>query len=57
MVVLLGAIPPDAIGLVSGMDQVPPLYLKVGRNLGRARAELGPLRPAAGRAARICRPD
>ena len=34
MVVLLGAIPSIAIGLVSGLDQVPPLYLRVGRNLG-----------------------
>ncbi len=33
-VVLLGAVPSIANGLVSGLDQVPPLYLKVGRNLG-----------------------
>jgi NitT/TauT family transport system permease protein len=34
MVVLLGATPSIAIGLMSGLDQVPPLYLRVGRNLG-----------------------
>jgi NitT/TauT family transport system permease protein len=33
-VILLGAVPSIANGLVSGLDQVPPLYLKVGRNLG-----------------------
>jgi NitT/TauT family transport system permease protein len=33
-VVLLGAVPSIAVGVVSGLDQVPPLYLKVGRNLG-----------------------
>lgn len=33
-VVLLGAVPSIANGLVSGLDQVPPLLLKVGRNLG-----------------------
>jgi NitT/TauT family transport system permease protein len=34
MVVLIGAAPSIAIGVVSGLDQVPPLYLRVGRNLG-----------------------
>jgi sulfonate transport system permease protein len=34
MVVLLGAIPSIAIGLLDGLDRVPPLYLRVGRNLG-----------------------
>jgi NitT/TauT family transport system permease protein len=33
-VILLGAVPSVANGLVSGLDQVPPLFLKVGRNLG-----------------------
>lgn len=33
-VVLLGAVPSIAVGVVSGLDQVPSLYLKVGRNLG-----------------------
>ena len=34
LVVLIGAAPSIAIGVVSGLDQVPPLYLRVGRNLG-----------------------
>ncbi|MCK1822185.1 ABC transporter permease [Streptomyces sp. XM83C] len=33
-VVLLGAVPSIANGLVSGIDQVPPLYLRAGRTLG-----------------------
>jgi NitT/TauT family transport system permease protein len=33
-VVLAGAVPSIAVGVVSGLDQVPPLYLRVGRNLG-----------------------
>ena len=33
-VVLLGAVPSIAVGVVSGLDHVPPLYLRVGRNLG-----------------------
>ena len=33
-VVLLGAVPSIANGMVSGIDQVPPLYLRVGRVLG-----------------------
>jgi len=33
-VVLLGAVPSIANGTVSGVDQVPPLYLRVGRVLG-----------------------
>ena len=33
-VVLLGAVPSIANGLISGIDQVPPLYLRVGRVLG-----------------------
>ena len=33
-VVLLGAVPSIANGLVSGVDQVPPLFLRVGRVLG-----------------------
>ncbi|MDH6108456.1 NitT/TauT family transport system permease protein [Kitasatospora sp. MAP12-15] len=36
-VVLLGAVPSIALGLVSGLDQVPPLFLLVGRNLGARR--------------------
>ena len=34
MVVLLGAVPSIAIGLLDGLDRVPPLYLRVGHNLG-----------------------
>ncbi len=33
-VILLGAVPSIANGTVSGVDQVPPLYLRVGRVLG-----------------------
>ena len=36
-VVLMGAVPSIANGLVAGIDQVPPLYLKVGRVLGARR--------------------
>ncbi|AIS01183.1 ABC transporter permease [Streptomyces glaucescens] len=35
-VILLGAVPSIANGLVSGVDQVPPLYLRAGRTLGAA---------------------
>jgi NitT/TauT family transport system permease protein len=34
MVVLLGAVPSIANGLLAGVSQVPPLYLRVGRVLG-----------------------
>ena len=34
MVVLLGAIPSIANGLVSALDQIPPLYLRAGKVLG-----------------------
>jgi NitT/TauT family transport system permease protein len=33
-VMLLGAIPSVAIGLIDGIDQVPPIYRRVGGNLG-----------------------
>jgi NitT/TauT family transport system permease protein len=33
-VVLLGAVPSVAVGMVNGHDQIPPLYGKVGRILG-----------------------
>ncbi len=33
-VILLGAVPSIANGLVSGIDQVPPLYLRAGRTMG-----------------------
>jgi NitT/TauT family transport system permease protein len=35
-VILLGAVPSIANGLVAGIDQVQPLYLRAGRNLGAA---------------------
>jgi len=33
-VVLLGAVPSIANGLISGIDQIPPIYLKAGKVLG-----------------------
>ncbi|MGW2743109.1 ABC transporter permease [Streptomyces sp. NPDC001450] len=33
-VILLGAVPSIANGLVSGVDQVPPLFLRAGRTMG-----------------------
>jgi NitT/TauT family transport system permease protein len=33
-VVLLGAIPSIAVGLIDGVDQIPTIYTRVGRNLG-----------------------
>ncbi|MFG2821445.1 ABC transporter permease [Kitasatospora sp. NPDC048365] len=33
-VILLGAVPSIANGLISGIDQVPPLYLRAGKTLG-----------------------
>ena len=36
-VVLLGAVPSMANGLISGADQVPPLYTRVGKVLGLGR--------------------
>ncbi|MER5600686.1 ABC transporter permease [Streptomyces sp. NPDC002265] len=33
-VILLGAVPSIANGLVSGVDQIPPLHLRAGRTLG-----------------------
>ncbi len=37
-VVLLGAVPSIANGLVAGVDQVPPLFLRAGRTLGASGA-------------------
>ncbi|MFF2076876.1 ABC transporter permease [Kitasatospora sp. NPDC058162] len=34
VVILLGAVPSIANGLVAGIDQVPPLFLRAGRTLG-----------------------
>jgi NitT/TauT family transport system permease protein len=39
-VVLMGAVPSIVNGLVSGVDQVPPLYRRVGRVLGAGRWEM-----------------
>ncbi len=33
-VILLGAVPSIANGLIAGMDQIPPIYLRVGQILG-----------------------
>jgi NitT/TauT family transport system permease protein len=33
-VVLLGAIPSVTVGLIDGIDQIPPIYTRVGHNLG-----------------------
>lgn len=48
-VILLGAVPSVANGLVSGVDQVPPLYLRAGRTLGATglRGTLHIVLPAA----------
>ncbi|MHA7956820.1 ABC transporter permease [Streptomyces sp. L500] len=48
-VILLGAVPSIANGLVSGIDQVPPLYLRAGRTMGAtgARGAWHVLLPAA----------
>jgi len=37
-VILLGAVPSIANGLVAGVDQVPPLFLRAGRTLGATGA-------------------
>lgn len=39
-VVLLGAVPSIAMGLMSGLDQTPPLLHRAGRVLGASRAQL-----------------
>ena len=54
-VVLLGAVPSIANGLLAGIDQVPPLYLRVGQVLGATRLDADPARAAARRAARLPR--
>ena len=51
-VVLLGAVPSIANGLLTGMNQVPPLFHRVGQVLGLLGAGPDPVRAAAGRAAR-----
>lgn len=39
-VILMGAVPSIVNGLVAGVDQVPPLYRRVGRVLGAGRLEM-----------------
>lgn len=40
LVILLSAVPSIALGLIGGLDQVPPLYAKAGRALGANRYQL-----------------
>ncbi|GAA3039603.1 hypothetical protein GCM10020000_17490 [Streptomyces olivoverticillatus] len=54
-VILLGAVPSIANGLVSGIDQVPPLYLRARPHDGRDGRTGSLARPAARRAARLHR--
>jgi NitT/TauT family transport system permease protein len=37
LVILLGAVPSIAVGLMSGLDQIPPLWTRVGYTLGAGR--------------------
>lgn len=39
VVVLCGAVPSVALGVVSGVDRVPPLFVRVGQVLGASRLE------------------
>ena len=50
-VVVLGAAPSIANGVISGVDYVPPLLLRAGRNLGARGLQPVPVRHRAGRAA------
>jgi NitT/TauT family transport system permease protein len=52
-VVLLGAVPSIANGMVSGIDQVPPLYRRVGQVLGARGLRRLPARAAPRCAARL----
>lgn len=40
LVILLSAVPSIAMGLIGGLDQVPPLHAKAGRALGASRTQL-----------------
>ena len=51
-VVVLGAAPSIANGLIAGVDTLPPLLLRAGRTHGRARRHAVPPRRAARRACR-----
>ena len=55
-VVVLGAAPSIANGLISGIDHIPPILLRAGRVLGARGLTLVPPRDAARRAARVRRP-
>lgn len=39
--ILLGAVPSIANGLVAGVDQIPPLFLRAGRTMGATCAGPG----------------
>ena len=68
-VVVLGAAPSIANGIIDGIDHVPPLLLRAGRVLGAAwvlcaalrrdpgRAAVGRRRPEAGLGVRVAQPD
>ena len=47
-VVVLGAAPSIANGLISGVDHIPPLWLRAGRVLGARRLRLAPCRDPGG---------
>ena len=55
-VVVLGAAPAIANGLIAGADNIPPLLLRAGRVLGAKRVRAVPPRRAAGVAARRSSP-
>ena len=55
-VVILGAAPSIANGLITGVDHVPPILLRAGRVLGAKGLDALPLRRPAGRAAGVRRP-
>ena len=51
-VVVIGAAPSIANGVISGVDHVPPLWLRAGRVLGARGVSLLPPHRAAGRCGR-----
>ena len=54
-VVVLGAAPSIANGLIAGIDNIPPILLRAGRVLGAQAVAVVPLRGPAGRAAVVRR--
>ena len=68
-VVVLGAAPSIANGIINGIDHVPPILLRAGRVLGArglqraaprrdpGRAAVGRRRPEAGLGVRVAQPD